>query len=287
MGEKMKKQKQTNQRNQRSKSYLFSQQGFTLIELMTSLALGLVVVALVGGLYANNSDIFRFQRAQGEAQEKARYVLGYLRQNLQQTGYHRDGTTFLADQQFRENEMFSKLVSRDTRIMYRYQKAPDLRNCAGEQIVLSPSEDPLVYVRDTIELLKEGAATDLNSRLVCYPNIADITTATGIFEVAKGVFDLQFQYGVDTSADFVIDKYISHATMADENWLNIHAVSVCVLVASDTKLPLIKKGMAQLFTDCQGVAKSSNDYVDVNGLSPVMTVVRTTIYLPNTPKPTF
>jgi len=285
MGDMMKKQKQINQRDKRQ---LTHQQGFTLIELMVSLGLGLLVVALVGTLYANNSNIFRFQRAQGEAQEKARYVLGYLRQNLQQTGYHRDGTTFAQDSQFRENEMFSKDVSNNTRSMYRYQKAPDLRNCAGEQIVLAVGEDPLVYVRDTISLLTAGAATDLNSRLVCYPNATDVSAATGKpFEVAKGVFDIRFQHGIDTNADFVIDEYKAPSTLAADNWLNIHAVSVCVLVASDTKLPLIKKGMAQVFTDCQGVTKSSNDYVDINGFSPVMSVVRTTIYLPNTPKPVF
>jgi prepilin-type N-terminal cleavage/methylation domain-containing protein len=283
MDDMMKKQKQTNQRDKRQ---LIHQQGFTLIELMVSLGLGLLVVALVGTLYANNSDIFRFQRAQGEAQEKSRYVLGYLRQNLQQTGYHRDGTTFAADAQFRQNEMFSKDLSNDTTSMYRYQKAPDLRNCAGEQIVLATNEDPLVYVRDTIGLLTAGAATDLNSRLVCYPNVTTLSNAAA-FEVARGIFDIQFEYGIDTTDDFVIDEYITPTAMVDEDWFNIHAVSVCVLVASETKLPLVKKGMAQVFTDCQGAAKSSNDYVDVNGFSPVMSVVRTTIYLPNTPKPTF
>lgn len=279
----MKKQKQINQRDKRQ---LTHQQGFTLIELMVSLGLGLLVVALVGTLYANNSDIFRFQRAQGETQEKSRYVLGYLRQNLQQTGYNRDGTTFAADAQFRENEMFSKDLSNNTTSMYRYQKAPDLRNCAGEQIVLATGEDPLAYVRDTIGLLTEGAATDLNSRLVCYPNATDLSS-NNAFEVAKGIFDIQFEYGIDTTADLVIDEYKSASTLTDDNWLNIHAVSVCVLVGSDTKLSLIKKGMAQVFTDCQGAAKSSNDYVDVNGFSPVMSVVRTTIYLSNTPKPVF
>ena len=279
MGEMMKKQKQTNQRNKRQLAY---QQGFTLIELMVSLALGLLVVALVGSLYANNSDVFRFQRAQGEAQEKARFVLGYLRQNLQQAGYHRDGTAFSADTEFDENEIFSRSKSGATKSMYRYQQASDLRNCAGIQIA---STNATAYLVDTRAVLATATATDLNSRLVCYPNATDITEATGKpFEVAKGVFDMQFQYGVDTTADAVIDVYKSTNTMTAGDWLNIHAISVCVLVASDTKLPLKKKGMLQNFTDCTGAAKSSENYVDVNGFSPVMSVVRTTIYLPNTPK---
>jgi prepilin-type N-terminal cleavage/methylation domain-containing protein len=277
MGDMMKKQKQTNQRD---KWQLPQQQGFTLIELMVSLGLGLLVVALVGTLYANNSDIFRFQRAQGEAQEKARYVLGYLRQNLQQVGYNRDGITFPSvKSEFKENAVIGERSGRSL-IYYRYQKTPDLRDCSGNQIVLAPGENAMTSVNDSIALY--ASVVPKYNGLVCIP------AARGTrFEVAKDVFDIEFKYGMDTNADFLIDEYKVSTALTTGNLLNIHAISVCVLVGSDTKLPLKKKGMSQKFTNCKGVTDSSDNYIVANGLSPVMTVVRTTIYLSNTPKSIF
>lgn len=266
--------------NQRNKPQLAYQQGFTLVELMISLGLGLLVVALVGTLYASNSDVFRFQRAQGENQEKARYVLGYLRQNLQQIGYHRDGVNFQNNPQsealFEQNAVISR-QSNETGIIYRYQKASDLRNCAGEQI-LPDTQGPqgqFVSVIDKIELTNKDA-------LVCYPSVTGVNNPStqSAFEVAKGIHQLQFKYGVDTTDDFLIDEYKNLPTGND--WLNTHAVSVCLLLASETKLPLVKKSMVQNFTDCVGVPLSSEDFADANGFAPVMYVVRTTIYLPNT-----
>ncbi|MBY0345377.1 MAG: PilW family protein [Neisseriaceae bacterium] len=250
-----------------------------MLELMISLGIGLAVVALVGTLYANNSDIFRFQRAQGEAQEKARYVLGYLRQNLQQMGYHRDGVSFVADAKFQENAVLSIPQAPKT-IQYRYQKIPGFLHCASQPIQLQQGEDPLSYTFDLIYIGPSVANASLDNSLYCLAT----NVATSPIEIAQGIWDMQFKYGVDTTDDKVIDEYMDPSGMAPENWLNVHAISVCLLVGSDTKLPLVKKGMQQVFTDCNGNSKSSEDFVDQNGFSPVLSVVRTTIYLANTPK---
>ena len=61
--------------------------GFSLVELMVALALGLAVSALVARVWTNNRQAFRNQENSARIQENARFALQLLERELRMTGY--------------------------------------------------------------------------------------------------------------------------------------------------------------------------------------------------------
>lgn len=60
----------------------FQQKGFTLIELMVAIALGLIVVAAGTTLFISSQRSLSLQQAAGELQDNANFALNYLTKNL-------------------------------------------------------------------------------------------------------------------------------------------------------------------------------------------------------------
>lgn len=64
------------------------QQGFTLIELMVSLALGLVIMLAATQLFITNQVSFVLQRSMGDVQENGRFALDYIALNTRSAEYN-------------------------------------------------------------------------------------------------------------------------------------------------------------------------------------------------------
>ena len=65
-----------------------SQQGFTLIELMISMVLGIVIIGALIVLYINGSTATRNVQAQGQMNEDAQMALAVVTSELRQAGYN-------------------------------------------------------------------------------------------------------------------------------------------------------------------------------------------------------
>jgi type IV pilus assembly protein PilW len=63
-----------------------SQRGFTLIELMISLVIGLLLSAAIVKIYVDTSQIYRFQSAVSEVQENGRFASAFLRRATRLAG---------------------------------------------------------------------------------------------------------------------------------------------------------------------------------------------------------
>lgn len=63
------------------------QSGFSLIELLITLAIGLVILTAIGAAYLNSTNSLRQREDQAELNDPARIVMRLLRQNLTQAGY--------------------------------------------------------------------------------------------------------------------------------------------------------------------------------------------------------
>jgi prepilin-type N-terminal cleavage/methylation domain-containing protein len=277
-----------------------SQQGFTLIELMISLTIGLMIVALVGIIYSNNSYAFRFQTAQTEVNDSGRYLMRYLQQHVTMAGFHRD-SAILPDMANYTKEAPLRLnnAAKDTELIYRYQLTDDnsstyLDNkplesidCTGKAIATGSlgTVEGLKYHETTIFYDPNGRTIECkagNTSSVIMWNVYDFTIMYGVDNVdADGVIV------TDMSGDGLIDKYkkgnelIVNASTNEVR--NIRAVSICALIGSNTKLPLIKKDTPQSITDCNGNIKTSADYTQAGkDVSPLLYTYRTTIYLVNT-----
>jgi type IV pilus assembly protein PilW len=64
------------------------QQGFSLVELMIAVVLGLILVAGVIELFVNNRQVYRVQDAKARMQENGRYAMAILGQNIRDAGYY-------------------------------------------------------------------------------------------------------------------------------------------------------------------------------------------------------
>ena len=63
-----------------------SQRGFTLIELMISLVIGLLLSAAIVKIYVDTSQIYKFQNAVSEVQENGRFASAFLRRATRLAG---------------------------------------------------------------------------------------------------------------------------------------------------------------------------------------------------------
>jgi type IV pilus assembly protein PilW len=66
---------------------LLTQRGFSLIEVMVSLTIGLVIMIAIGAAYFNSSNLSRQRENQTELNEPARIVMRMLQQNVSTAGY--------------------------------------------------------------------------------------------------------------------------------------------------------------------------------------------------------
>ena len=64
------------------------QQGVTLIELLVSIALGMIVIAAVLVIYTSGSNATRNAQAQGQMNEDAQMALDSISQELRRAGYN-------------------------------------------------------------------------------------------------------------------------------------------------------------------------------------------------------
>ncbi|EXJ10344.1 PilW family protein [Nitrincola nitratireducens] len=62
--------------------------GFTLIELMISLAIGLIILSAVVYIFLSNSQTYRLNEAQSRVQENGRFALEYLTREVRQAGFN-------------------------------------------------------------------------------------------------------------------------------------------------------------------------------------------------------
>lgn len=63
------------------------QTGFSLVELLVAITIGLVILTAIGAVYINTSNSIRQREDQVELNDPARIVMRLLRQNLMQAGY--------------------------------------------------------------------------------------------------------------------------------------------------------------------------------------------------------
>ena len=66
------------------------QYGFTLIELMVSLALGLIIMLAATQLFITNQLSFNLQRGMGNVQENGRFAIDYINSTVRSSEYARD-----------------------------------------------------------------------------------------------------------------------------------------------------------------------------------------------------
>lgn len=231
------------------------QYGLTMVELMISLVLSLFLILVAAQFFIANKSTYRTQQAQADVQERGRFAMSWLAQQVRQAGY-------VANSQ----------IASATDLLYPAIVASgSIASMSASQMFAGSSSTLQLRIRgaddgDIVDCQGRGmgpasAATHVISRngnsLSC-DNV----------EVVPGVTQLVFEYGRDSTNDRIPDAYIAAPTAS-----GVYAIRVCMVV---TSLENNVAPSAVSFTDCNGNASSTANNM-------IAKVFRTSVYARNAP----
>lgn len=219
------------------------QSGLSLIELMISVAIGLLLIAVIGNVYLAGRQSFRDQDESARLQETGRFVLDMISRVALEAG-RADVAPDNALQNFflltgggvlALDGVNGAGVASDTLIIRFASASGGEVDCLGSGTGGSAAA-PVVI---TQTLAFDGADRELQ----CTSSIGNATQP-----LASNVEDFQVTFGVDSNGavgGWNVDQYVDPTTANAQNAL---AVRVCVLV-----------------TTADGMAPAAQQYVDCNG----------------------
>ena len=212
-----------------------TQRGFTLIELMISMALGLVLLLVIGTVFVSSRQTFREQEDNARIQEGGRFALEILGRSIKQAGH-------------------VEVPFNDFKVSFEGTAITGTNGAAGIADTLTMQYDGALGDQDC-----EGASVDAvgeiiqnhfnldtaNAELQC-SGVISATPAPPGSVLLSNVEDLQIRYGIDTNGDQSVDQYIA----APADWEQVISARVCVLVRSE-KTNIVSAGN---YLDCDGVS---------------------------------
>lgn len=232
--------------------------GFTLVELMVALALGMLLAIVVAQLFANTRDSNRATEDSGRIQESMRYAATVIGRTVRIAGYKSDpladsATIFPAAARALDGTNGAATAS-DTLIV-RFQGAgpttgtadSTVLNCLGAAVAPDFAGTAKSYNRFSI-----ATGADGRNALFCNTDAANPLLAGT--ELVPGVEAMQVIFGEDTTADGTADRFVPVGSVTDLD--NVVAVRVYLLVSGSEGIRLDTAtanytvgGVAYSFTD--------------------------------------
>jgi len=222
-----------------------AQRGISLVELMVAMAIGLFIVLIATTLYVKGASNVGFRIGQSENLSNGRYALGTLDMEFTKAGFRRDPTqpmdqAFPADAAALTNGcMFSVgqavYVTGAGELCMRFQARDNTeKDCAGSAAgiaTLTAYQAPPVPALGTGLFVEKYSVS--NGALVCQ---AGNSAAADAVQVADGVRDIRFEFGVgkvaDSQAERRVESFRTTQPAADEA---IRSLRYAVLLASSGK----------------------------------------------------
>lgn len=199
---------------QKSEKYK-EQGGFSLVELMIAMLLGLVLIYGVINVFLSSSQTYRLQEAMFRVQESGRFALDIIAQDLRDAGFQNP------------IPVGNARIDRDLTIVAVQGIAPVAPLPAG---VLATVTSEILGIRSD----SSQATPDIHFYVA--PDAA-AGNVRALFRngnaVVEGVEDLNILYGVDTDSDREADAYRARAAVGAADWDDVVAVRLSALVASD------------------------------------------------------
>lgn len=186
-----------------------TERGFSLIELMISMVLGLILLGGVINIFLASSQTYRLQDAMFRVQESGRFSLDFVLRDLRSAGFQ----NVLPTNSFRNTSL------------------------QAVEGFLPAAAAPLDDVKDnviseTLKIFTTGIAGGDVYYYVAPDAGGKLTLFRNMSAVVEGVEDVVFLYGVDTSGNRQADSFLTRAAVA-ARWSDVVAVRVSFLVASN------------------------------------------------------
>jgi len=209
----------------KSRNLRVRQAGFTLIEIMVSLVIGLFVIGIGLKVYLMVKQTYRLQQAVVEVQNQGQFLMEYVTNDARRAGWRAPQSTVnFSEIQISGSSIFDGSEQNNSdAISIRYSVAPAniAYDCAGRK-----------------KLIGEVVINQ-------YSLSNNILRCNGQ-EILKNVENIQLQYGIDRKSpefDGMIDDYIN-AEQFGNRVMNILAIKIAILLRSSEQV--LDKGKPQI-----------------------------------------
>ena len=209
------------------------QRGFTLLEIMIAMAIGLFIALALVTIVNTNKAAFLSQNQLEQMQDSERMAMTLMADVIQAAGYFPDpttntlGATLVAGGAFVNSQsitgQYTAAAPGDS-ISVRYMTAPQdgILNCSGTSNTNAVGGANILYVNQFAVV-----AGVPSGQLVCTVTIAGNSTA---YTLVNGVTNLSVMYGVKTNAAALgnnVDTYMNATQVtAGGYWQNIISVQI-------------------------------------------------------------
>jgi type IV pilus assembly protein PilW len=196
------------------------QTGFSMLEVMVSLALGLLLVIAIGAIYLGSKQTYLLQESSARVQETGRYALEEIGSSLRQAGY----ADLVANTAFAGttiNGSNGSGTASDT-LTVQYAGMLGDTNCDGDTVD-SAGVAAGVLIQNSYNLDTGTLQLRCDGLIAATPGAAGPGSA-----LVDGVEDFQVLYGIDTDNDESANLYSS----TPANWVQVVSARVCILVRS-------------------------------------------------------
>lgn len=264
-----------------------AEQGFSLVELMISITLGMALVLFVMSLYLNTKSSSRLQEDNARLQEDGRAAMSLIGKNIKQAwfglplGYFPGGvrTDFsgqgltACDHGFQEHADISAPAcstenSGAPALQMSYRVADVADPNVGNGVDCNGQTAPLVDGKMTVInrfFLQKAKKEDIALTLYCVGNGNNNTPQP----VLANVENIRYTYGVDTNADNTADTFVTSAATALAKtpqspgfprtgfpaFKGVVSVGVCLQMVSPN---FVVQG-EQTYIDCEGKSVTAKD----------------------------
>ncbi len=219
--------------------------GFSLVELMIALALGLLLTQAVLSIFLSSTRTYRTSEAVSQMQEQGRFAILLTSPVIRQAGYVPDPISSFSDRSKAFDPALEKRAIRgyndSAPTLYTGVTSAEVatgtdviaiaymgRTNTGDTPLRTCLGDPISDTQLAVNVFYITKPTaDGTSSLACYSNVGSNTNdlATGVVRnepLVAGINDMQATYGIDTDGDRAANQYVTANNVAD--WTRVVSV---------------------------------------------------------------
>jgi type IV pilus assembly protein PilW len=209
------------------------QRGFTLVEMMVAVTIGLVVILGVTVTFANLKATWNSQDKMAQLQDNERLAMAFLTSSVQEAGYYPDPTSPTPLPAFPDatygNAVAGQIIvgtpavagtsSATLSTLYATANGDGTLTCQGA----TNTTGGLVNVRNNFYV--DTAKKTLNCSVVANPSSAT-TMAAGDTALVSNVASMDVLYGVDTDGTGTAYQYVAAGAMTADYWKHVKSVRI-------------------------------------------------------------
>jgi type IV pilus assembly protein PilW len=197
--------------------------GFSLVELMVAMALGLFLLLGLGQMFLGANISTKSEKNIARMQEAGRVGVELLAREIRKTGYVADPfqtreALFPAMAPF---QLKTSLSATSTTVSIRYQGNPQMQTCTGELVPVGASAVQTISIAP--------GTMDLSCSSVVISSLG-IAGSINTLPFVPDVEAISVLAGVDTTGDAEPDAYVDPSTITD--WSKVTSLNIQMRVVS-------------------------------------------------------